>query len=174
MRTIENEPQVFTRHALDVYFMNTCVLGEHQVWTRCWSCENVNDECFLGESHALNVYIYIFVLYFINDNNDKINVCDINHIRGSSPHISYFINCLWGEFITTTLRMGNNLLPWCRHMYVAHLTKYRSMNRHWNIFGGQCVSSWWPLILFRYNANCAFIWFVCIYFIYMMWDVIPI
>ena len=54
----------------------------------------------------VRVVIILFSVYCCND--DKITVCDINHTRGTPPtHISSSTICLWSEFITSTLRMGN-------------------------------------------------------------------
>ena len=75
-------------------------------------------------------------------NDVKITVCGIT--PWAPPNMSWFINCVWSEFITRTLWMGkfSPMVP----IHSVHLTKYRLRNWHWNLLGGQCVSSWWPLI----------------------------
>ena len=53
-------------------------------------------------------------------------VCDMNYSE-APPYKLYFIHCLWGEFLTRTLRKGNDLLPWCWHILSISLDRGRGI-----------------------------------------------
>ena len=52
----------------------------------------------------------------------------------------------WHCRVSTTWpwRMWADRLPWCRHSCLSLYNRYR--NRHRNLWDGQCVSSWRPLV----------------------------
>ena len=59
--------------------------------------------------------------------------------------------------LTRPRRVGANRLPWCRHICLPIITGREVRN----LWGGQCVSSWWPLVWLWYlHQLCSFIWFV--------------
>ena len=74
-------------------------------------------------------------------------LCDIHQTKPKDPppHMLWFINCLWNEFITRTLMMGNIFSHGIGTFCSSHY-KYRSKNRRRNLLSGQCVSSQWCLV----------------------------
>ena len=76
-------------------------------------------------------------------NDVKITVSGINHALSSTKYIMIYKLCVEWVYNQNT-EDGKYFLPWCQ--YTVHLNKNRLRNWHWNLLGGQCVSSWWPLI----------------------------
>ena len=54
-------------------------------------------------------------------------------------------------------RMGADRLPLCRNSF---LSLYNRRSRHQNLWDGQCVSSWWPLV------GLGYLWWFVRVFIY--------
>ena len=60
-------------------------------------------------------------------NDHKITICDMNHSRSS---YTTYINCLWSEFITRTLkRVGNIFLPLFLLFLLSHIKCYMCSNQ---------------------------------------------
>ena len=54
--------------------------------------------------YIASVYCWEKTFYF---NDEKITIYDTNHTGATAPNMSWFINCLWNEFMTRILRIGN-------------------------------------------------------------------